>query len=153
MKKSEEDIRKEYFSDLTRWQSWLDVESALALAQSEIDIIPSWAAAVISKKSKISLVNQTKLKKTINDTGTDVFSLTKLLSNICGEAGKFVHWGATTQNITDTGLLIILKKYHSELMIVISEILKKLSFISKKNSKTIMIGRTLSRHALPITYG
>ncbi len=79
MKKNEEDIRKEYFSDLTRWQSWLDVESALALAQSEIDIIPSWAAAVISKKSKISLINQTKLKKTINDTGTDVFYLKKIL--------------------------------------------------------------------------
>ena len=55
MKKSEDDIRKEYFSDLTRWQSWLDVESALALVQSEIDIIPSWAATVISKKSKIGI--------------------------------------------------------------------------------------------------
>ena len=153
MKKSEDDIRKEYFSDLTRWQSWLDVESALALVQSEIDIIPNWAATVISKKSKISLINQTELKKIIKDTGTGVFSLTKSLSNICGEAGKFVHWGATTQNIVDTGLLIVLKKYHSEMMIVISEILKKLSFISKTNSQTIMIGRTLSRHALPITYG
>ena len=133
MKKSEDDIRKEYFSDLTRWQSWLDVESALALVQSEIDIIPSWAATVISKKSKISLINQTELKQIIKDTGTGVFSLTKSLSNICGEAGKFVHWGATTQNIVDTGLLIVLKKYHSEMMIVISEILKKLSFISKTN--------------------
>ena len=87
MKKSEDDIRKEYFSDLTRWQSWLDVESALAIVQSEIDIIPSWAATVISKKSKISLINQTELKQIIKDTGTGVFSLTKSLSNICGEAG------------------------------------------------------------------
>ena len=77
MKKSEDDIRKEYFSDLTRWQSWLDVESALALVQSEIDIIPSWAATVISKKSKISLINQTELKNIIKDTGTGVLSLTK----------------------------------------------------------------------------
>ena len=46
--------------------------------------------------------------------------------------------------------MIVLKKYHSEMMIVISEILKKLSFISKQ-TQTIMIGRTLSRHALPIT--
>ena len=82
MKKSEDDIRKEYFSDLTRWQSWLDVESALALVQSEINIIPSWAATVISKKSKISLINQNELKKIIKDTGTGVFSLTKSLSNV-----------------------------------------------------------------------
>ena len=80
MKKSEDDIRKEYFSDLTRWQSWLDVESALALVQSEIDIIPSWAATVISKKSKISLINQNELKKLIKEDGhTDVPSAIRKL--------------------------------------------------------------------------
>ena len=153
MKKNEEDISKEYFSDLTRWQSWLDVESALALVQSEIDIIPSWAATVISKKSKISLINQTELKNIIKDTGTGVFSLTKSLSNICGEAGKFVHWGATTQNIVSNGDLIILKKFHKTILNEISEILSDLSKLSLTTKDYLMVARTHGQHALPTTFG
>ena len=153
MNKSESDIRDEFFSDVVCWQSWLDVESALALAQGEIGIIPKWAAKNISDSANVSNININFLQDEITKTGTEVFSLTRAFSSICGDAGDYVHWGATTQNIVETGQLLVLKKYHIDLMQTISLVIGKLSLIAKNHSNTIMVGRTLSRHALPITYG
>ena len=153
MNKSESNIRDEFFSDVVSWQSWLDVESALASTQGELGIIPNWASKNISNNANISNIDLTYLKDEIRKTGTKVFSLTRALSNICGDAGDYVHWGATTQNIVETGQLLVLKKYHLDVMETISLIIEKLSEIAKNHSNTMMVGRTLSRHALPITYG
>ena len=153
MNKSESDIRDEFFSDVVCWQSWLDVESALALAQGEIGIIPKSAARNISDNANISNIDINFLQDEITKTGTEVFSLTRAFSSICGDAGDYVHWGATTQNIVETGQLLVLKKYHLDVMETISLIIEKLSEIAKNHSNTMMVGRTLSRHALPITYG
>ncbi len=79
--------------------------------------------------------------------------MTRALSNICGDAGNYVHWGATTQNIVETGQLLVLKKYHVDVMQTFSVVIEKFSVIARNNSGTTMVGRTLSRHALPITYG
>ena len=153
MIKSETVIRDQFFSDSVCWQSWLDVESALALAQGEIGIIPKSASKNISDNANISNIDINFLKDEITKTGTEVFSLTRAFSSICGDAGDYVHWGATTQNIVETGQLLVLKKYHIDLMQTISLVIGKLSLIAKNHSNTIMVGRTLSRHALPITYG
>ena len=83
MNKSESDIRDEFFSDVVCWQSWLDVESALALAQGEIGIIPKWAAKNISDNANISNIDINFLQDEITKTGTEVFSLTRAFSSIC----------------------------------------------------------------------
>ena len=112
MIKSETVIRDQFFSDSVCWQSWLDVESAFALVQGEIGIIPKWASKDISDNANISNIDIDFLKDEITKTGTEVFSLTRAFSSICGDAGDYVHWGATTQNIVETGQLLVLKKYH-----------------------------------------
>ena len=81
MNKSESDIRDEFFSDVVCWQSWLDVESALALAQGEIGIIPKWASKDISDNANISNIDIDFLKDEITKTGTEVFSLTRAFSS------------------------------------------------------------------------
>ena len=153
MKHCESGIYEEYFSDQVRWQSWLDVEAALAEVQAELGIIPSWAAVTIVKKANISQFDIDELRREINETQTTVFALTRLFSNLCGPAGDFVHWGATTQNIIDTGRLIVLKNYQRNLSEVLCEIIHKLSRQASEYSNTLMVGRTQLCHALPITYG
>ena len=76
-----------------------------------------------------------------------------ILADICGAAGNYVHLGATTQNIIETGRLINLKKYHKILLTACSEVLKNLKALAIEHADTLMVGRTQLSHALPITFG
>ena len=102
---------KEIFEDLARWQSWLEVEAALAEVQADLQIIPPWAAAQIASNANIKNLNEKKISAEIAKTGSPVFALVSIFADICGAAGNYVHLGATTQNIIETGRLINLKKY------------------------------------------
>ena len=141
------------FNDTARWQSWLDVESALATVQSELGIIPRWAAMEIKSSAKIENLDKDKIITEMEKTGSPVFALVHLLADICGEAGKYVHFGATTQNIIETGRLITLKKYHKILLETCTQILEQLKVLASEHAETVMVGRTQLNHALPITFG
>ena len=87
-----------------RWQAWLDVEAALAQAQAELGIIPAEAAAVITPKAKLELMDRARIDEGFTRTGHTLVPLVWELGRIVGEPhGGWVHWGATTQNITQTG--------------------------------------------------
>ena len=148
-----EKIKEKYFSSKVKWQSWLDVESNLAICQAEIGMIPEWASLEIKSKSDLSLIDLNELQTEIKKTRAEVFALTRVWGKVCGDAGGFIHWGATTQNIEDAGRLILLRKFHKSLMKELNSIIIKLSSIAKDHAGTIMIGRTLGSNALPITYG
>ena len=144
---------KEMFGDLARWQSWLEVEAALAAVQADLKLIPEWAAAQIASKANINNFDGKKISTEIEKTGSPVFALVRIFADICGEAGNYVHLGATTQNIIETGRLINLKKYHKILLRACSEVLKNLKALALSHADTLMVGRTQLNHALPITFG
>jgi 3-carboxy-cis,cis-muconate cycloisomerase len=138
----------------SRWQSWLDIEASLAIAQSKLGMIPKKIGKKIAEKCKLSKLNQKNIIKGLKKTGHKLVPLIWELSRICDkEAKKFVHWGATTQNITQTGDVIILKKIHTIFLNDIADILKILSKIALKSKDYVMAGRTHGQHALPITFG
>ena len=96
-----------------RWQAWLDVEAALARTQAELGIIPAAAAEAIVAKAKLHLMDRARIDEGFARTGHTIVPLVWELSRIVGEPhGGWVHWGATTQNITQTGDLLVLRAAH-----------------------------------------
>src|SRR5712692_8625844 len=101
------------FTEAARYQAWLDVEAALAQAQAELDIIPASAAAEITRKAHLSYLDLDAVRAGLARTGHPLVPLIWELDRVCeGDAGGYAHWGATTQNITQTGQLLLVRRAH-----------------------------------------
>ena len=141
------------FSRANLWQAWLDVEAAMAQSQAEIGMIPQWAADEISARAKLELFDTDALERSVAETMAPIVSLVRALSAACGDAGRFVHWGGTTQNIMSTGRLLLVRRAHKAMLAQIARATTHLGEWADTHSGTIMAGRTNNRHALPITFG
>lgn len=141
------------FSQEAVWQSWLDVEAALARAQANIGMIPAWAAEDISANAFLDRIGTDALKASIKETMAPVLSLTRLLVERSGKSGDYVHWGATTQNVMQTGNLLIMRKAHQQILGQLCKVFESLATLADEHADTPMAGRTNRRHALPITFG
>jgi len=146
-------VREDYFGDETRWQSWLDVEAAMALTQSEIGMIPEQAGPEIAKVAKLSCLDLQQLRREIGQTMAPVFALSECLARAAGPAGAYVHWGATTQNIIETGRLLVLRRVQSRLVADLADVLNHLADEADSHAELVMVGRTNRQNALPITFG
>src|SRR5579864_9370300 len=137
-----------------RWQAWLDVEAALARAQAELGIIPAEAAEAIAGKAKLALMDRARLDEGFARTGHTIVPLVWELSRVTGEKhGGWVHWGATTQNITQTGDLLVLRQAHGIFLRLIADALDAAAALAEKGAEMPMAGRTHGQHAVPATFG
>jgi 3-carboxy-cis,cis-muconate cycloisomerase len=137
-----------------RWQAWLDVEAALAKAQAELGIIPAAAAEAIAKAAHYSLMDRARLDEGFARTGHTIVPLVWELSRIAGdEHGGWVHWGATTQNITQTGDLLVLRQAHQVFFRLIGEVLAAMADLAERGADMPIAGRTHGQHAVPATFG
>lgn len=143
----------EFFGDAARWQSWLDVEAELARAQAELGMIPAWAGEAIAQAAHLDRLDIDRLRSEIARTMAPVAALARVLAEAAGDAGAYVHWGATTQNVIDTGRLLVLRRYHADLETAIAGVLDRLAGMAEDHAQTVMVGRTNRQHALPITFG
>ena len=142
------------FEQDARWQAWLDVEAALAKAEAELGMIPEAAAEEIVRKCDLSLFDRNRLTEGFTRTGHTLVPLVWELSRLCdGDAGNYVHWGATTQNITQTGDLLQLRKAHRIYLNQLSQIFTALAKLADKSKDMALPGRTHGQHAVPATYG
>lgn len=145
---------RQVFCDLRRMQRWLQVECALAECQAELGIIPKGAAKKIIASAKLELID---LHSVQNELVTTSHSLIPLLNAwqkaTEGEAGQFIHYGATTQDIQDTSqsleLLEIIQIIERDLTIVI----QSMTSLAAENRNLVMVGRTHGQPALPTTLG
>jgi adenylosuccinate lyase len=137
-----------------RWQAWLDVEAALAHAQAELGIIPKEAAHAIAAKAKLELMDRKKIDEGFARTGHTLVPLVWELGRVVGEPhGGWVHWGATTQNITQTGDLLVLRQAHAIILRQIGEVLAAMGKLAQRTADMPMAGRTHGQHAVPATFG
>jgi adenylosuccinate lyase len=137
-----------------RWQAWLDVEAALAKAQEELGIIPQGAAAAIARAARLESLDRRRIDEGFARTGHTIVPLVWELSRIVGEPyGGWVHWGATTQNITQTGDLLVLRQAHGIFLRLIGDSLKAMADLSERGADMPIAGRTHGQHALPATFG
>ncbi|MDT0682086.1 lyase family protein [Roseicyclus sp. F158] len=141
------------FSDRALWQSWLDVEAALARAQGEIGMIPAWAGKEITRHARIEAIGEDRLRASIARTMAPILSLTRCLAEDAGEAGRYVHWGATTQNVMQTGRLLLIRQARSGMNDTLARAFTRLAELACAHAETPMAGRTNRRHAVPITFG
>ena len=145
---------RELFSEAQRFQSWLDVEAALAQAQAELDVIPSDAAEEITRKARLELLDMDAIYEGLARTGHGLVPLIWELDRVCdGDAGGLVHWGATTQNITQTGKLLQLRKAHRIYLDQLARILEMLADLAERTRDFVLPGRTHGQHAVPATFG
>jgi adenylosuccinate lyase len=147
-------VVSEMFSESNLFQSYLDVEAALARAQASQGIIPTKAAEIISEKARLELLNIQNVYDGLDKTGHPLVPLIWELDRICGEeAGGYIHWGATTQNITQTGKILLIKKCHNSYLEDLGSLLHILGKLAVTTKDYAMPGRTHGQHAVPATFG
>ncbi len=145
---------KKIFCDKYRYQRWLDVEVALAVTQAELGMIPAWAAENIRDKADISLLDLAAVKQGLKITSHSLMPLLDALRRVCGqEAGEFIHFGATTQDIQDTAQILeirdIVDIVERDLRAIIHQVIR----LADRYRNLVTIGRTHTQHALSMTLG
>lgn len=141
------------FDDKAMLQGWLDTERGLAVAQGELGIIPRDAAEVIARNCDARLYDMKELAGEILETGHPLVPVIRALIRKSGDAGKFAHWGATTQDIVDTGAVLQCREGLRLVAADIRVILGHLVAIARKHRDQPMAGRTHFQHASPVTFG
>lgn len=142
------------FTEASRYQAWLDVEAALAQAQAELGIIPEYAAEEITRKAQLALLDMPTIRAGLARTGHPLVPLIWELDRVCeGDAGGYVHWGATTQNITQTGQLLLVRRAHSIFLRQLATVLQVLAHLAERTKGMLLPGRTHGQHAVPATFG
>ena len=142
------------FAEDSRYQAWLDVEAALAQAQAELGIIPRHAAEEITRKARLPLLDRQAIRTGLERTGHSLVPLIWELDRVCdGDAGGYVHWGATTQNITQTGQLLLMRRAHAIFLRQLATLLEILGPLAEHAKDMLLPGRTHGQHALPATFG
>ena len=135
-------------------QRMLDVEAALARAQARLGIIPAEAAPVITAAADASKLDLTAMAAATRNTGYPVVGLVKQLSALAGpDAGRWTHWGATTQDIMDTALVLQIRDGLALIEGDLRATCAALAAQASVHRDTVMAGRTHLQHALPVTFG
>jgi 3-carboxy-cis,cis-muconate cycloisomerase len=141
------------FSDETFVANSIAVEVALAEVQGELGIIPATAASEIARRARPGDIDLQKLKQETDKVGYPIVGLVHQLADQCGEAGRYVHWGATTQDIMDTATVLQMKAGLDIVARDLEKIESSLEKMARTHRLTVMAGRTHLQHALPTTFG
>ncbi|WP_375777451.1 adenylosuccinate lyase family protein [Bradyrhizobium sp. ma5] len=144
---------REVFSDLRLLQRYAEVEVALAKAEARCGVIPAEAAAEIAKRTDVAAFDFDLLRQETDIVGYPILPLVHQMAKQCGEAGGYVHWGATTQDIMDTAVVLQLRDGLAIIEDDIAALRGILADLSKKYRDTPMAGRTHLQQALPVTFG
>ena len=144
---------REVFSDFSLISRYVEVEIALAKAEARCGVIPAEAAAEIAGRADVSLLDFDLLRRETEIVGYPILPLVHQLAKQCGEAGRYVHWGATTQDIMDSAVILQVRDGLSIVEADISALRGILADLSKRHRDTPMAGRTHLQQALPVTFG
>ncbi len=142
------------FAQRSHWQSWLEIEAALAHTQAGLGMIPEAAAKEIGRKANFEHVDAIALAADMARTRAPVVSIVRALARACeGDAGGYVHWGATTQNVMLTARTLLMRRAHEAFMAKLGDVLLKLASLADMGAEMLTAGRTNFRQGLPITFG
>src|SRR5216683_8454068 len=135
-----------------------EVEAALARAQARLGIVPSDAAAAISDAADAVAANPEvldldRLKRETETVGYPILPLVRQLAERAGPAGRWLHWGATTQDIMDTAAVLQIRDGIQLIEADLAALRGHLAGLARRYRDTPMAGRTHLQHALPITFG
>jgi 3-carboxy-cis,cis-muconate cycloisomerase len=145
---------RKVFSDEARVQKYLDFEAALARAQARLGVIPKEAAAEICRHCNVAETDFNKLKTQTERIGYPVLPVVQQLVASCRDGlGEWCHWGATTQDITDTATVMQIREALALIEAALDAIADALAALASKYRDTPMAGRSNLQQAVPITFG
>ncbi|MDW6063603.1 lyase family protein [Streptomyces sp. FXJ1.4098] len=144
---------REIFCDTANVQRIIDTETALARAQAKVGIIPAEAADDITAKAGLDGLDLERLRTETEIVGYPVLPIVKQVAEQCGDAGRYLHWGATTQDIMDTAVMLQCKQGVALLQDQLDRVRRALRQLADEHAATVTAGRTHLQHALPITFG
>ncbi len=147
-----EEMRK-IWDEENKLQKLLDVEAALARAHARLGNIPEESARVISERTNTKWVKLERVKEIEAEIHHDIMAVVKALSEVCGEHGKYVHLGATSNDIIDTANALLIKESLGLIESYLRELRDVLRKLAEEHKYTVCIGRTHGQHAVPTTYG
>jgi len=142
------------FTEDKKLANWLKVEAVLAKAHAKLGNIPQDAADEISKKANLNYVKLNRVKEIDKEIHHDLMAMVKALSEQCkGDAGKYIHLGATSYDIEDTATALQLKEAISHIIKSLKKLIIALIKVIEDKKNLVCIGRTHGQHAIPTTYG
>jgi len=145
------------FSDESVLQAMLDFETVLARAEARCGVIPAQAADAITAAARLDNFNIDALADAAFRAGTPVIPLVKILTDQVRkadpQAARFVHWGATSQDVADTAMSLLLKRAEPIVIGDLKRLEKSLADLSERHKDSVMLGRTLLQAAPPVTFG
>src|SRR6185437_415197 len=144
---------REVFSDVALISRYAEVEIALARAEARCGVIPADAADEIAKRTDVSAFDFDTLRHETEIVGYPILPLVHQMVKQCGEAGRYVHWGATTQDIMDTAVVLQIRDGLKIVENDIAELRRILADMSRNYRATPMAGRTHLQQALQVTFG
>jgi 3-carboxy-cis,cis-muconate cycloisomerase len=144
---------RDIFSDTALVARYVEVEVALAKAEARVGVIPAAAADEIARRADASKLDVEMLRKETDLVGYPILPVVHQLVKQCGGAGRYVHWGATTQDIMDTAVVLQMRDALTIVGDDIAALRGILVDLAKKHRDTAMAGRTHLQQALPVTFG
>src|SRR6476620_5853286 len=148
------DDMRQVWSDENRTQKYLDIESALAKVQGRLGLIPQEAADEIVSHCRLDQIDMAKLRQQTERIGYPILGVVSQLNALCRDKlGEYCHWGATTQDITDTATVLQIR----ESLVLVEEdlaaISKALAKLARVHRDTPVVGRSNLQQAIPVTFG
>src|SRR5260221_6395890 len=141
-------------ADRKHLQCMLDVEAALARVQARLGIVPQDAAEAISAAASVDRLSLDEIATSTQIVGYPVVALVKALGTLAGtDAARYAHWGATTQDIIDTALVLQIRAGLDLVERGVGTVVRALAERATRHRGDVMAGRTHLQHALPITFG
>ena len=144
---------RQVFSDESRIAKFLKIEVALAKVEAGLGVIPADAYPEIERRSREFKVDWERLKRDTETVGYPVLPFLRQMTEICGPAGEYLHWGSNTRDITDTTLILQLRDALDLIEAELRGVKQALIKLTEEHRDTITIGRTHGMHALPTTFG
>jgi 3-carboxy-cis,cis-muconate cycloisomerase len=148
------DAIREEVSDRAWVAAMLEFEAALAAAEARAGVIPEEAAAAIAAACHAERFDAKALGRAARAPGNPAAPLVRALTEaVEGEAARFVHWGATSQDVMDTAAMLVARRALALIAAELEAIAATCARLADEHRDTPMAGRTLLQQALPTTFG
>lgn len=144
---------REIFADRSLIARYIEVEVALARAEARCGVIPAAAAETIGREARLDRIDFDHMRHETDIVGYPILPLVHQLVAMCGDAGRYLHWGATTQDVMDTANVLQVRAALDLVEADIRTLRGILAELARKHRDTPMAGRTHLQQALPVTFG
>ena len=144
---------RDVFNETEYIERFMAAEAALARAQADVGVIPESAAERITETASLEYLDLDEVERKIAEIDLFTVAIIETWKEAIGEAGEYIHYGATSQDIADTAMILLVRDGIELLREELSTIKEYLAALAEEHAETPMMGRTHHVHALPITFG